>query len=184
MPQRVAEPRSSTRWLPWAAVAALALLALVLVRNEQGMGRSGVVTDTSTRYVSEAAGSVEQTLSSGSMTADDLVGITWQWVELQTPSELQFLDNPERYTVRFDSAGRVALRADCNRGTGTYFIGANQQLTMNPLALTRASCPEGSMAERFASQMARVVRFDVRDGSMYLELPGDSGTLRFRRAAN
>jgi uncharacterized protein YidB (DUF937 family)/heat shock protein HslJ len=184
VPQRAAEPRSSTRWLPWAAVAALALLTVVVVRNRAGPAAgSGIVTDTSTRVVREAAGSVAPPSSTATMAAD-LVGVTWQWVELTTPGELRTMDNPERYTVRFDSAGRVALRADCNRGTGTYSVSANQHLKVNPLALTRAMCPPGSLSDRFAAQVGRATRYEVRDGSLYLELPGDSGTLRFRRASN
>ena len=41
---------------------------------------------------------------------------------------------------------------------------------MKPIAPTREMCPKGSLSDRFA-----------RDVDLYLELPVDSGTLRFKR---
>ena len=52
---------------------------------------------------------------------------------------------------------------------------------MKPIALTRAMCPPGSLSDRFAKDVGRATSYFVRDGELYLELPVDSGTLRFRR---
>jgi hypothetical protein len=47
-----------------------------------------------------------------------------QWERLVTPVETITPDRPELYTLRFDRTGRVAVRADCNRGGGTgHFAG-------------------------------------------------------------
>jgi para-nitrobenzyl esterase len=98
--------------------------------------------------------------------------------------EQRTIDTPDLYTIRFESGGRVAVRADCNRGTGTYTVSSDRRLTVNPFALTRAMCPPGSMSDRFAAQLSRATRYEVRGGDMYLTLAADSGTFRFRRAPN
>ena len=183
VPHRSAEPRGSTRWLPWAAVAALALLAVVWMRNR---GTNPEVVADSARVVQEAAGSVALPSGTSSMApmAADLIDETWQWTGMSTPAGLRTIDTPERYTVRFDSAGRVSVRADCNRGSATYSVRPNREIRLNPLALTRAMCPTGSMSDQFAAQVGRVTRYEVRAGDLYLSFPTESTTLRFRRAAN
>ena len=176
---RLAEPRSSSRWLPWATVAALALAAFLVMRDRPTIQRRTLAADSA--RVVEAAGSVALP---GTRIADDLMGTTWHWTGISTPQETRTLDTPDRYTVRFDSAGRVTVRADCNRGTGTYTVSSDRRLTVNPLALTRAMCPPGSMSDRFAAHLSRTTRYEVRNGDLYLMLPGDSGTLKLRRSPN
>ena len=111
----------------------------------------------------------------------EMVDVTWEWVSLTTPVEQVNADAPERYTLQFQRDGRVALRADCNRGHGTYSVGADRQIALGPIALTRAACPPGSLGDRFAREVGRATSYFMRDGDLYLELPADSGTLRFRR---
>jgi heat shock protein HslJ len=109
--------------------------------------------------------------------------VTWQWVRLTTPVEQMDIHKPERYTIWFGSDGRIALQADCNRGLGHYSVGTDRRLTFKPIALTRAMCPPGSLSDRFATDVGRATSFFLRDGDLFLELPVDSGTLRFRRQA-
>jgi heat shock protein HslJ len=93
------------------------------------------------------------------------------------------VDQPDRYTIRFGRDGRVALRADCNRGTGGYSVSADHRITFRPIALTRMMCPKGSLSNRFAKEVGRATSYFLKDGDLFLELPVDSGTLRFRRQA-
>jgi para-nitrobenzyl esterase len=111
----------------------------------------------------------------------EVVDITWQWVSFTTPVEQLNVDEPGRYTVRFEAAGRVALQADCNRGMGSYSLSADRHITFQPIALTRMMCPPGSLSDRFAREIGRATSYFLKDGDLYLELPVDSGTLRFRR---
>jgi hypothetical protein len=71
------------------------------------------------------------------------------------------VDAPERYTLRFESTGRITMQADW--------------------ALTRMMCPPGSLSDRFVKEVGRASSSFVKDGDLFLELPVDSGTLRFRR---
>jgi hypothetical protein len=47
--------------------------------------------------------------------------------------------------------------------------------------VTRAECPAGSLSQRFVSLLELVRSFYMESGNLMLELPGDSGTLRFQR---
>ena len=88
---------------------------------------------------------------------------------------------PARYTIRFEPDGRIALQADCNRGAAPYTITGERRFTIGPMALTRAMCPPESLSDRFVREVSRATSLFQRDGGLFLELPMDSGTLRFRR---
>ena len=111
----------------------------------------------------------------------DVIEVTWQWESLVTPVETVKPDRPERYTVRFEQTGRVSVVADCNRGGGMYTALADRRIRFGPIALTRAACPPGSLSDRFVRDLGRAASYFVRDGALFLEMPVDSGTLRFRR---
>ncbi len=111
----------------------------------------------------------------------DVMEVSWQWESLVTPVETVKPDRPDLYTVRFEQTGRVSMRADCNRGSGSYTVLTGRRIQFGPIALTRAACPPGSLSDRFARDVGRVASYFVRDGALFLEMPVDSGTLRFRR---
>ena len=111
----------------------------------------------------------------------DVLEVTWQLESIVTPVETVKPDRPELYTVRFERTGRMSVRADCNRGSGSFTVTTGRRLTFGPIALTRAACPPGSLSDRFVRDVGRVSSYVVRDGALFLEMPVDSGTLRFRR---
>ena len=113
----------------------------------------------------------------------EVVDTTWQWVSLTTPVEQVTVDAPDKYTIRFDKSGKVAVKADCNRGTTSYTVSADRKIELKPMALTKAMCPPGSLSDRFVKEVTRASSYFVKDGDLYLQLPVDSGTLRFKRQA-
>ena len=114
----------------------------------------------------------------------EVLDVTWQWESLVTPVETVKPDCPELYTLQLDRSGRVAVRADCNRGSGPYTVSTGRRITLGAMALTRAACPPDSLSDRFVRDVGRVSSYFVRDGALFLEMPVDSGTLRFRRLSN
>lgn len=106
---------------------------------------------------------------------------TWQWESTVTPVERTTVPNPERYTIRLTEDKKLEARFDCNRGGGGYEISPGK-LSFGPLMSTRMACPEDSLDAPFMKDLQRVVSFFVEDGNLYLELPADSGTMRFRAA--
>jgi heat shock protein HslJ len=113
-------------------------------------------------------------------TPDAVTGKGWQWERTVTPVETVVSPTPERYTLQLATNGRLLVRADCNRGTGSYLIGAGT-LSFGPVATTRMACPPGSLDARFLHDLQRASGFFVEDGKLFVELPADSGTLQFRR---
>ena len=106
---------------------------------------------------------------------------TWQWEATISPVEEISVPDPERYTILLRDGGKLQARFDCNRGSGSYEI-SEGRLAFGPLASTFMACPSGSRATPFVRDLQRVVSFFVQDGKLYLELPMDSGTMRFRPA--
>lgn len=104
---------------------------------------------------------------------------TWRWVGTITPVEKITVPDPGRYTIRLTDDGKVQARFDCNRGGGAYDI-SEGKVTFGPLMSTRMACPADSLDGPFMRDLQRVASFFVQDGELYLELPFDSGTMRFR----
>jgi heat shock protein HslJ len=107
---------------------------------------------------------------------------TWQWEGTLMNDGTAIVPRlPSRYTLEFGPDGRAAIRADCNTGNGPFTIVGNQ-ISLGPFALTRALCPPGSLDTRFVKHLESVVSYLIVDGDLILELPFDSGGMRFRRA--
>jgi len=114
-----------------------------------------------------------------SAASNELVGPVWQWQRtLMSDGRSIAAAAPERYTLTFEGGGRVLLRADCNRGSGTYEINGST-MKFGPAALTRMGCPPGSQDGEFALSLSRVASFAVVDGELELQL-ADGATMRFR----
>lgn len=110
-----------------------------------------------------------------------VIGKTWQWVSTVTPVERITVSAPEHYTILLMPDGRVQAQFDCNRGGGSYTIAAGK-ISFGPMMSTRMACPPDSLDAPFLRDLQRVASFFIQEGSLYLELPYDSGTMRFRQA--
>ncbi|HSD55032.1 MAG TPA: META domain-containing protein [Burkholderiales bacterium] len=113
-------------------------------------------------------------------TPDAVTDKIWQWERTVTPVETIVSPAPDRYTIELATNGRMLVRADCNRGTGSYRI-AEGTLSFAPIATTRMACPPGSLDARFLRDLQRASSFFVEGGKLFIVLPADSGTLHFRR---
>jgi heat shock protein HslJ len=108
-----------------------------------------------------------------------LTGVLWSWREFAGgDGEIVRPDDPERYTVEFLADGKLAIRADCNRGMGAYTVDA-PRIDLRVGGLTRMACPPGSHMDRFVRYLDEVNSHVFRDGNLYLALPIDSGILEF-----
>jgi heat shock protein HslJ len=107
---------------------------------------------------------------------------TWQWESTVTPVEKIEVPDPERYTILLTADGKVQARFDCNRGGGAYKI-SEGKLSFGPMMSTRMACPPDTLDAPFMKDLQRVTSFFIEAGNLYLELPFDSGTMKFRNAA-
>ncbi len=112
---------------------------------------------------------------------DAAIGKLWQWEETVTPVERVKALAPERYTLQLQADGHAAVRFDCNRGGGGYKIEAGR-LAFGPMVSTMMACPPGSQDRRYAKDLGQITSFFVEGDQLYLEMPVDSGTMRFRPA--
>jgi len=113
--------------------------------------------------------------------AQALLNKTWQWEETVTPVEKITVADPERYTILFADDGKVQARFDCNRGGGSYRVEGGS-ISFGPMMSTRMACPEDTRDALFMRDLERVSTFFIEGGRLYLELPYDSGTMKFRPA--
>ena len=111
---------------------------------------------------------------------EGVVGARWMWVGTLTPVERIEVTEPENYTLRLLPDGRAEVQFDCNRGGGNYTIEGNA-LSLGPLASTRKACPDGSQDALYQRHLENVSSWFLMDGDLFLEMPMDSGTMRFRR---
>ena len=139
----------------------MVLLGMVIV----GCAANGALPDENTR----------------STDPQSVLNKTWQWVSTITPVEKIAVPDPERYTIILTDDGKLQARFDCNRGGGEYKISSGK-LSFAPLLSTRMACPPGTLDGPFMRDLQRVASFFVQDGLLYLELPYDSGTMKFRTA--
>ncbi len=109
-----------------------------------------------------------------------ITGTTWQWEETQTPVEKITSPAPDRYTLLLLPDGRANSRFDCNRGGGSYRIVEPGRISFGAMATTMMACPPGSLDRRFAKDLGQAGSYFVEGGKLYLELPADGGTMRFR----
>ncbi len=112
--------------------------------------------------------------------ADTLpMGVVWSWQGTQMNDDTRFVpDAPERYTLEFLHGGKVSVRADCNRGNGSYQRDGNA-IAIGPIALTRMMCPPGSRDAEFLKGLANVSGMLFRGSDLVLTLKVDSGSMRF-----
>lgn len=108
-----------------------------------------------------------------------LTGTVWRWTGTVMSDDTRIMpDAPERYTIAFEPGGKVAVRADCNRGSGSYTLDGGA-LTLGPIAMTRAMCSAGSKDAEFLRGLGAVSGQLFRGNDLVLTLKFDSGSMAF-----
>ena len=130
------------------------------------------------------SGSLARSTSSTFQT-QNLADTTWQLVKFQSGDDTSLApDDKAKYTISFAKNDRVAVRFDCNRGTGTWKSSAPGQLHFGPLALTRAMCLNATMPDRLAKDWASIRSYVLKDGHLFLSLMTDGGVYEFEPLNN
>jgi hypothetical protein len=92
-------------------------------------------------------------------------------------------DDGSKYAIAFDKTGNLSARIDCNRGRGTWASSGPGALQLSPLALTRATCPPGSLHDQIARQWSNIRSYAMKDGHLFLSLMPDGGIYEFAPVA-
>lgn len=105
----------------------------------------------------------------------------WRWESQLASSDRLDVDAPERYTIDIQSGGKALVRADCNKGSASYKM-EGRSILFKLGAFTRAACPAGSLSDRFLKSLESVVAQRIKGENLFLDLPGETGSLKFSRA--
>ncbi len=99
-------------------------------------------------------------------------------IDICDSDELVTIDDSSLYTLEFINDEEVAVRADCNRATGTYTqMGNELAITLGPTTL--AACPPGSFSDRYLETLQGATGYFMQDGDLYIDLKADTGTMMF-----
>jgi heat shock protein HslJ len=110
-----------------------------------------------------------------------LVGKEWRWQRSMYSNDTQNVPTePERYTLTLQPEGKVNIRADCNRGGGSYVLDRNK-ISITITHTTRAACPPGSLEQPYIRDLNGVATWFFKDGSLYLDIRYDTGTMKFSK---
>jgi heat shock protein HslJ len=111
--------------------------------------------------------------------SNEIVGPVWRWQRTQMADGSGVTPGaPERYSVTFAGGGRVDVRADCNRGTGSYEV-TGSTMKIRPATLTKIGCPPDSREAEFVRDLPQVTGYTLRNGELILALP-NGGAMYFR----
>ena len=105
-----------------------------------------------------------------------LKNTVWRWESLDNVQGKVAVDKPENYQLEFMPDGKVNVRADCNRGRGTYKSEAGG-LAFSGIFLTKIGCPPGSLDNRFLQGLERARTYRIEGNSLLIE--GAGGIMKF-----
>ncbi len=115
--------------------------------------------------------------------ASELAGTSWRLVQIMSMDDrVDVPDDRTQYTLELQADGTATMQADCNRGNGSWMSGSTSQLTFGRIALTRASCPPGSLSERYLAQFEWVRSYVMKDGHLFLATMADGSIIEFEPA--
>jgi heat shock protein HslJ len=78
-----------------------------------------------------------------------LTDTIWRWQKSLYSNDAENVPaDPDRYTLTIKTDGRVNIRADCNRGGGTYILDGKKNL-ITTTHTTRAPCSPGSLEQPY-----------------------------------
>jgi heat shock protein HslJ len=105
----------------------------------------------------------------------------WQWRQTLYNDDRKVVPpDPENYTVQFQDAGTLNVKADCNQKGGTYtYSPQERRLSVEITHSTMASCPEGSLEDEFVRGLSAAAIYFIKEGDLYIDLMYDTGTMRF-----
>jgi len=113
-----------------------------------------------------------------------LAGTAWQLVQFQgSDDKVLTPDTRSNYTLTFKPGGEVSVRLDCNWGRGTWKSPGPDQIKLDPLTITRATCLPGSLHDRILKDWSYVRTYLIRDNHLFLSLMADGGIYEFEPVA-
>jgi heat shock protein HslJ len=114
-----------------------------------------------------------------------LAGVVWQWQGIADidGALVVAVMTPERYSLQFLGDGRLAIRVDCNRGSGqTRIDGISMEIRAG--GMTRLACQSDSLGDLYLTGLHHVEHWYLFNGVLTLSLPDGAGMMIFRPVVN
>lgn len=112
----------------------------------------------------------------------DVMGKVWRLVQIQYPNNTAVVpDDPAKYALILSQDGTVTVRADCNRGMGTFLM-AGPWLVMKKLSYTHMICMENSLFDQYTKALETAVSCRLIEGSFYVTIGPEGGVMKFKPA--
>lgn len=109
-----------------------------------------------------------------------ITGIVWKWQTLNDTAAgtSMRVDNPDKYTIVFNTDGTTTGQADCNTFSGTYSQASGFTITVQPDVM--AACDQGSMDQQFLNLLDEVAAGGPDGaGGLKLQTAGGAQSLLF-----
>ena len=90
------------------------------------------------------------------------------------------VDDPNKYTLQLLPDGTVRIRADCNRGFGTYAM-TGREISFSKTAYTRAACPPGSLFDVYTRNLEKANSYVVEGDKLHITYGTDAGIMKFAK---
>jgi heat shock protein HslJ len=117
--------------------------------------------------------------------ASELAGTSWRLLQIMSMDDrVDVPDDRAQYTLELRADGTATMQADCNRGNGSWVSESTSQLTFGRIVSTRASCPPGSLSERYLAQFEWVRSYVMKDGHLFLATMADGSIIEFEPAGS
>jgi heat shock protein HslJ len=108
-----------------------------------------------------------------------LTDVPWEWVSTTDPAQgTVAVNDPSRYVILFNEDGSAAIQADCNN-VGASYTTEGSNISIVPGPSTMAACPSDTLDSQFLTQLTNAAIYFIEGGNLYLDMPADSGTMRF-----
>lgn len=108
-----------------------------------------------------------------------LTNIPWTWVSTTNPATgEQKIENHANYIVLFNDDGTANIKVDCNNSLADYTTDGSN-ITITPGPSTMVACENPELDTMFLTQLSSAAIYFIEGGNLYLDLPMDSGTMRF-----
>ena len=135
---------------------------------------------TVTAPAESAAPTAAEPAPSDEAAGPELAGTAWRLLNIaEMDDSTDIPDDPAKYTLVFGADGTASMRADCNRGTGSWTSESPGQLRFGPIAATRAMCPPESLSDKYLAQFEWVRSYVLKDGHLFLATMADGSIIEF-----
>ena len=111
----------------------------------------------------------------------EIFSVVWRLMEIhRTNGQTVVVDEPDKYTLELLPNNQVRIRADCNRGFGSYTM-TGRKISFNKTAYTRAACPPSSLFDVYTRNLGEANSYVVESDNLHITYGSNAGILKFTK---